>query len=223
MAIAFFDLDKTLLARNSGAMWVRAELQAGNLTMREAFFALRWLGRYRLGSKKIERALRASMVHLEGKLESEVRERARGFYAREVRGLFRPGGLEALARHREAGDRLVLLTSTTNYLADAVAAELDLDGVLCNRFEVDRDGRYTGRPIGPLCFGAGKVELAREYAARVGLPLGKSAFYSDSATDMPMLEVVGSPVAVNPDPRLWLHARKRGWQIVDWGEPARQG
>ena len=220
MAIAFFDLDKTLLARNSGAMWVRSELRGGHVTLGQALAAYGWISRYHLGFVQLEDALLASIASLEGALESEVRRRTEDFYAREVRPLFRPGAFAALALHRRAGDRLMLLTSSSSYLAEAACTELGLDGYLCNRFEVDAGGRYTGRPAGPLCYGPGKVETAWRFTEPLGVPLITCAFYSDSASDLPMLEAVGYPVAVNPDPRLRLTALARGWKIADWGEPA---
>lgn len=220
MAIAFFDLDKTLLSRNSGAMWVRSELRGGHITYGQALAAYRWIARYHLGFARLEDALLASIASLRGAVESALRERTLAFYEREVRGLFRPGAFATIARHRAAGDALMLLTSSSSYLAAAACAELGFDGYLSNRFEVDAAGRYTGRPAGPLCYGPGKVQAAFPFAEERGVPLVACAFYSDSASDLPMLETVGLPVAVNPDPRLRVVALARGWKIVDWGEPS---
>lgn len=219
MAIAFFDLDRTLISRNSGAMWVRSELRGGHITYGQALAAYRWIARYHLGFARLEDALLASIASLRGAVEAPVRERTLAFYEREVRGLFRPGAFATIARHRAAGDALVLLTSSSSYLAAAACADLGFDGYLCNRFEVDAAGRYSGRPVGPLCYGPGKVQAALPFAKERGVPLVACAFYSDSASDLPMLNAVGLPVAVNPDPRLRLVALARGWKIVDWGEP----
>jgi phosphoserine phosphatase len=101
-----------------------------------------------------------------------------------------------------------------------VCHDLGLDACVCNRFEVDAQGRYTGRAHEPLCFGPGKVVLAERYAAGCGVPLAACTFYSDSHSDLPMLEAVGSPVVVDPDPRLRRLARQRGWPIEDWGVPS---
>ena len=220
MSTAFFDLDKTLLARNSGALWVRSELRGGHVSALQAMRALGWIARYHHVFARVEQALLESIATLGGGLESELRERTERFYAREVRGLFRPGALAAVERHRAAGDRLVLLTSSSCYLAAAASADLGFDGWFGNRFEVGADGRYTGRAVEPLCYGPGKVEHARRHLEGSGVPLVACSFYSDSASDLPLLEAVGLPVAVNPDPRLRLIARARGWKVVDWGEPA---
>ena len=220
MPVAFFDLDRTLISRNSATLWVRAELRGGFISRRTALRALAWVVRYQLGAADMEVPLRAAVSLVTGMREADIEARTRSFYARDVAHLYRPGGLEAIARHRARGDRLVLLTTSSSYLAAAVADHLRLDGFVCNRMEVDDDGRYTGRPIEPLCFGPGKVELARAYLRGLGAELSSCAFYSDSFSDVPMLDVVGEPAAINPDLRLRRLARRRGWPVLDWGEPA---
>jgi HAD superfamily hydrolase (TIGR01490 family) len=217
MAIAFFDLDLTVLGRNSGALWMKAELRGGHISYWMALKATVWLTRYHLGFARLEDAILESIASIAGAPEAEVVARTLAFYDREVRHLVRPGARAAIDQHRAAGDRLWLLTSSSNYLSEAVAAQLGLDGSLCNRFEVDASGRFTGRPLGPLCFGPGKVDAARRLAGERGVALADCAFYSDSASDLPMFEAVGRPVAVNPDPRLKRVALKRGWPVVDWG------
>jgi phosphoserine phosphatase len=81
---------------------------------------------------------------------------------------------------------------------------------------VGSDGAFTGRLVEPLCYGVGKLARARELAARVGFDLDEATFYSDSYTDLPLLEAVRTPVAVNPDPRLARLARRRGWRVERW-------
>jgi HAD superfamily hydrolase (TIGR01490 family) len=215
--IAFFDLDKTLISRNSATLWLRFELANGRLSRRRALHAFTYVLRYSLGLVDIEHAIRRSVTTIAGQVEAEMASRALEFYAACVRPLFRPGALAALAAHRAAGDRLVLLTSSSNYVSKQVCTDLALDEYLCSRFEVDADGRYTGRLIEPLCYGRGKVELASRCAVTHGVALQACAFYTDSISDLPMLEAVGEPVAVHPDPRLRRIAARRGWPVRDWG------
>ncbi len=219
MAIAFFDFDRTLIAANSAAMWIRREFRAGHLNPWTALKAGTWIFRYHLGFASIEDAIRRAISTLAGTNADEVRGSTYAFYDEHVRGLYRPGAREAVERHRAAGDKLVLLTSSSVYLADKVLEELRLDAALCNRFEIDDAGLHTGRTDGDLCFGTGKLAHARAYAERAGVPLGECAFYTDSFTDLPVMEVVGQPVAVNPDGRLRREANRRGWPVVDWGTP----
>ncbi len=152
--------------------------------------------------------------------EAELVARTASFYERQVRPLFRPGALRALEHHRRQGDRVVLLTASSHFIAEKVAAELGLDGILCNRLEVDSAGKLTGRTVGPVCFGPGKLIHARTEARAQGEQLAGCVFYTDSFSDVPVLEAVGRPVAVNPDLRLRRRAQRRGWEIVDWGVPA---
>jgi HAD superfamily hydrolase (TIGR01490 family) len=223
MSVAFFDLDRTVLARNSGALWVRWELASGRIRLRDALRAYGWVVRYQLGAAQIEDAILEGIRSYAGAREDELLSRTRAFFERQVRHTVRPGARAAIAEHRKAGERVVLLTSSSNYLAEMVTAQLGLDGFLSMRYEVDAEGCYTGRPEGMLCYGAGKVEVARRWAEENGVgALAECAFYSDSASDVPMLEAVGRPVAVNPDPRLWRIALQRGWPVRDWGEPGRR-
>jgi HAD superfamily hydrolase (TIGR01490 family) len=223
MPLAFFDFDKTLISRNSATLWLRFELEGGRITRLRALHALAWVLRYSLGAADLEEPIRRTVATLVGQREDEMRERARLFYERMVRHLYRPGALAAVGEHRGAGDRLVLLTSSSNYVSELVCRDLGLDDFICNRFEVDERGCYTGRPVEPLCFGPGKVSLAERYAGSCGERLADCAFYTDSSSDLPMLEAVGRPVAVHPDPRLRRVARRRGWPALDWGESAASG
>ncbi len=220
MTIAFFDLDKTLLAMNSGQLWLRRELELGHITRLQAARAALWIARYHLGFSRLDEAVTRAIATLEGTSAAPLRARTEQFFEREVRGQYRPGALEALARHRSEGHALVLLTSSSNYLSERVADELGLDGILCNTLEVDGGGNHTGRSVGALCFGEGKLVHALEYSRKAGVGLERCFFYTDSYSDLPVLERVGQPVAVNPDVRLRRLASLRGWRIVDWGRPS---
>jgi len=219
MPIAFFDLDRTLLAVNSGTLWVRRELALGHISKRQAMRAMWWLARYQLGFASGEAMVAEAVRHITGTPAESLFGRTKAFYETEVRHSFRPGAIEMLERHRVRGDRLVMLTSSSHYLAELAGAELRFDALLSNRLEIASDGLHTGRVEGRVCFGEGKLVHAKAEADKVNASLAEAAFYTDSFSDLPVLEVVGTPVAVNPDPRLRRHAMKRGWRVVDWGEP----
>jgi HAD superfamily hydrolase (TIGR01490 family) len=219
LGIAFFDLDRTLLSINSGSAWVVRELRDGRLTVWQVTRAMYYLGLYRLGRARMEDALVQAISTLKGKTVAEVRQNLESFYERHVRNAYRPGGLKALAEHKQRGDATALLSSTSMYLAEAVARDLALDAAFCNRFEVDGDGALTGRSQGGLCYGPGKLDYAQAFAQSRGVSLGECVFYTDSISDLPVLEQVGRPVVVNPDGRLKREALRRKWEVVDWGEP----
>lgn len=216
--IAFFDLDKTIICRNSATLWVRFELAAGRMSWQYALRAGWWILCYNVAAVDLGEPMRRGAAALAGQCEADMRARVRQFYDQLIRPLYRPGARAAVRAHRAAGDRLVLLTSSSNYMSELVCRELGLDDYVCNRLEVDHTGCYTGQACEPLCFGAGKVALAQRYAAAMGGSLGAATFYTDSHSDLPMLESVGYPVAVHPDPRLRRLARQRRWPTVDWDD-----
>lgn len=220
--IAFFDLDKTVLSVNSGVLWVRREVALGHLSKRQALRAMMWLARYQLGFASAEQMVGEAVEQIAGTPSAPLRERTERFFHEEVKHTVRPGALTAIAEHRAAHDALVMLTSSTNYLSELAAAALGFDAVLCNRLEVDAQGLHTGRVVGRICFGEGKLVHARAEAERRGVELSACAFYTDSYSDVSVLEQVRAPVAVNPDPRLRRHALRSGWRVVDWGVPPRR-
>lgn len=216
MAIAFFDFDKTLIRKNSGSLWLRHEIRGGRIRTTHALRAALMLGTYKLGYVRLDAGIRFAIQTLEGTKESELRDRVAEFYQKEVRRHYRDRALREVERHREQGDHLVLLTSASLYLSEVVRDDLGLHDVLCNRFEVDADGRFTGEPEGTLCYGPGKRVHAEAFAADRAESLDEATFYTDSMADLPALEAVGHPRVVNPDPRLARQARRRNWPILDW-------
>lgn len=214
-AIAFFDLDLTLLSVNAGKLWVRHEYRRGRITRLQAARAGLWIAAYHLGYGKMEPILADAIGTLAGQTEDELRKDSLAFFEREVAHQVRPGALIAVEGHRAAGDTLALLTSSSPYLCEPLQRALDIPHALCNRFEI-REGRFTGKPELPLCFGAGKLTYARRLADRLGASMQECAFYTDSWSDLPVLEAVGRPVVVHPDPRLARVAKERGWEIQRW-------
>jgi HAD superfamily hydrolase (TIGR01490 family) len=138
------------------------------------------------------------------------------FWDEELQDRVRPGARRALERHRAAGDAVLLITASNQGLASIVARALEFDEALSPRWVSD-GGRLTGTCEEPLCAGAGKVTHATNAARRRGVELAACTFYSDSYSDRPLLEAVGKPVAVHPDPRLRRLASGRDWPIEEWG------
>jgi HAD superfamily hydrolase (TIGR01490 family) len=212
---AFFDLDGTLLTVNSANLWVKRELRLKRIRYWQFLRAAMWLSAYRVGMLDMERALTAALAQLRGVTEDSIRAETRLWWSEEVRPFVAPGARKVLEAHRTRGDQLVLLTSSSRYASEMALEEFGLDHVLFQGYEV-RDGRFTGSPLRPLCYGPGKVAIAEEWARAAGIDLAHSSFYSDSSTDLPMLERVGNPYAVFPDPRLRRVALRRGWPLLDW-------
>jgi HAD superfamily hydrolase (TIGR01490 family) len=213
--IAFFDLDLTLLEVNSASLWVRREVRLGHLSRWWALRAAGWLGLYELGFGRMEDAIRGAARTLTGKEEAVLHQRTIDFWNEELETRIRPGGRAAVAAHQAKGELAVLLTSSSNYLGQLAVDALGMDGLLSNQFEVI-DGQYTGDLKEPLCFGAGKLHHGAAMVEASGVDLSRCTFYTDSMSDLPVLEAVGRPVAVHPDPRLRREASRRGWEIADW-------
>jgi HAD superfamily hydrolase (TIGR01490 family) len=212
---AFFDLDGTLIRGNSGALWVRRERRLGRLSLSQVAEATFMLLLYKLSVVDIEASMRKALQVYKGELEENLNAWTREWYEKDVARLVMPGARRVLELHREAGHSVILLTSSSPYLSAAVGHDLGLDGWVSSCYEV-RQGILTGAPVLPICYGAGKIAHAERLARERDIILEKSYFYTDSFTDLPMLLRVGRPRVVNPDIRLRLYARWRGWPILNW-------
>lgn len=213
---AFFDMDLTLVAANTVWLYVRHLRREGYAGRRDLARALYWSLRYRLGSVELDRVYGDAVAAMAGRPEETERRLCRGSFERVVRHRISPQGRATLEAHRARGHRPVLLTGSTAYAALPVAEACGVTDVVCTELEV-ADGVLTGRFVPPLCYGAGKVELAGRFAAAQGIDLGRSYFYTDSHTDLPMLLAVGHPRAANPDRRLRREAERRGWPVLRFG------
>lgn len=213
---AFFDLDRTLLDMNSSTLWAKHELLKGSISVKQFGRVLVWNVLYHLQLIDIETAFREAVGHYRGRLYDDLEAETRRWFSRDVAHHLRSGAHRALREHRELGHQLVLLTSASAFAARAARDTWQLDDFLSNDFPTDRDGKLDGSFVPPLCYGAGKVRRAQVWAAERGLTLRDCYFYTDSYSDAPMLEAVGHPRVVSPDPRLSRAARKKGWPILAW-------
>ncbi|MCA9672759.1 MAG: HAD-IB family hydrolase [Myxococcales bacterium] len=218
---AFFDLDSTLLTVNSGSLWIQRERRVGRLTRLQVLEAMVYLIGYRLNRIDMVEAMAKGLATIRGEREEVLARWTREWYYAEVASTVAQGARRALFAHRSAGHQLVLLSMTSPYQAQVVVEHLSLDGAIHTYYELE-DGVFTGRPVLPLCYGEGKVYYAEKYAAEHDIDLDKSYFYTDSASDIPMLERAGFPRAVNPDPRLTRVARERQWPILRWDRGSRR-
>ena len=212
--IAFFDLDRTILDCNSATLWVKRQVREGRMRRVDALKMGGMILMYQLGSGNIDRAVKQAIRELEGQREDEIRRRTQEFWDEEIVSRIRPGARLAIEKHRAAGDTLVLLTGSSTYLSQCALELLGMDDILCTLFE-SVDGVFTGE--GTLCYGSGKLVAAQAYVDERTTSWSECTFYTDSYTDISVLEVVGLPVAVHPDPRLLRKAKKAGWTVADWG------
>jgi HAD superfamily hydrolase (TIGR01490 family) len=215
MIAALFDMDNTLLRGDTGMSWTRFLYRRGDLPASMVAKVVYWSALYKLAVLDMEAVVTRLVADLEGDSEAEMIAKCDIWYREDVARLVAPAARVAIAHHRAAGHTIVLATGSTVYAARPVAAGVAIDHVLATELEVDAAGSFTGKPRA-LCFGRHKVTLVEAWAEREGIDLARSYFYSDSYNDLPMLERVGTAIAVNPDARLLRHARKKGWQTARW-------
>lgn len=212
---AFFDMDHTLIRVNSGHLWVRYLRERGEISLRQSLRALAWLAQYKLSILDMETVSKRVVAAMAGDSEQELADKSRAFFVERVASHISDAGRRAVAWHRAEGHRVALLTSSTRYVAGPLAEALGIEHVLCTTLGV-RDGRFDGTLQPPACYGEGKVERAQRFCAEHGLELEPSYFYTDSFSDLPMLERVASARVVNPDARLARFASRVGWEVLTW-------
>ncbi len=212
---AFFDMDRTLLKCNSGTLWIKFLRRRGELGWWKMLRAMSWIGRYQLAILDMEAVTALVIADMAGDAEQEMIEKCLAFTQTEVLPQVAPKALAAVASHHERGHLVAILTSSTPYVTEPLARHLGIEHVICTRLGI-RDGKFDGTFLRPGCFGAGKVHWAEQFARAHDIDLARSFFYTDSYTDLPMLERVGARHVVNPDTRLRRHALQRGWPIEYW-------
>ena len=214
--LVLLDLDKTLLACNSASLWIRREHRLGHITTWQLMQPIGWLTLYHLGKADVSIFLHKAAEWVTGDLESDLHARTEAFWMETIQHSVRPEVHAVLEQHRQQGDTLALLTASSNYLSELVAKQLGVEHVLCNRMVVE-DEVLTGAMHTPLCFGGDKA-ISPTIVRRFGVGLETGYFYTDSYSDLPVLEQVVHPKVVCPDPRLERTAQQRGWDILRWSE-----
>jgi HAD superfamily hydrolase (TIGR01490 family) len=212
---AFFDLDRTLIAGSSAFQFGRAAYRAGLMSRRDlatdAWENLRF--RLRGSTDAATDRLRERVGQtLEGVRVRDLQRLAPDVLAGVLPRLY-PKMLEIAYEHQDAGRPIFICTAASQEMAELMAIVLTFDGAVGSVSEVV-GGHYTGKAGGPFTYREGKAEAIRELAAREDIDLAVSWAYSDSESDLPMLRLVGHPVAVNPDTELGRVARAEGWEVM---------
>ena len=214
MALAIFDLDNTLLAGDSDYLWgiFLSQLGAvdGEAYRRENE---RFYRQYQAGDLDIYEFLRFSLRPLSRHSLGQLHEWRAQFIRQQIDPIILPAARQLLQNHREAGDTLLIITATNAFVTAPIAERLGVAHLIATDPELV-DDHYTGEVAGLPCFREGKVERLDQWLADSGETLHGSSFYSDSHNDIPLLEKVDRPVAVDPDQALTSHARKHGWPII---------
>ena len=213
---ALFDLDRTLVRRETATLYVKWQREVGKATTRDLLRTMYWVAQYTLGILDAPAVAKRAVATLEGKPENEMIDECEEWFRSHVLPHVADEGRRAVERHRRAGDLVAIVTGATPYVARPLARMLEIDHVVASELEVDDRGLFTGRAIEPLCYGPGKVTRTERLAEEHDFALAEAVFYTDSLTDLPLLERVGERVVVNPDPRLRRLAKTRGWPVERW-------
>ncbi len=214
MTLAIFDLDNTLLGGDSDNLWGEFVCEQGLVDSDD--FAARndqFYADYKAGTLDIDAYLRFALSTLVGHPREELDAWHRDFMASKIEPILLPRATQLLGSHREQGHRLLIITATNEFITRPIARLLGVSELIACEGEIV-DGRYTGEPSGVPSYHIGKVTRLNAWLAEQDVALDGAFFYSDSHNDLPLLELVDNPVAVDPDDRLRARAVAEGWPVI---------
>ena len=220
-AAAFFDLDKTIIAKSSTLAFAGPLSKAGFLNKRallKAGIAQIYYQMFGADHDQLEK-IREEMTQLtKGWDRAQISQLVEETVDEVVSPLVYAEALAIIDEHHRAGREVVVISSSPIEVVEPLGKYLGIDRMIGTRSELDEEGRYTGE-LEFYAYGPGKAEAMSELAEAQGIDLSASYAYSDSATDAPMLQIVGHPVAVNPDRELRELAEENDWQIMEFKRP----
>jgi len=218
MALAIFDLDNTLLGGDSDYLWGRY-LAENAIVDPQSYHDtnLAFYHDYQSGQLDINAFLQFVFEPLAKNSMQDLLAWRADYLQQKILPIILPKGLELIEQHRQQGDTLLIITATNSFLTSPIAELLKIDNLIATDPEM-LDGRYTGKVFGIPSFQHGKVERLQHWLAEHQQDLSGSYFYSDSHNDLPLLEQVDTPIAVDPDEKLAEVARQRDWKILSLRE-----
>lgn len=214
MGIALFDLDNTLIAGDSDFLWgcflVEQGIVDAALYEREN---QRFYDQYRIGKLDIHEFLDFQLRPLSEHSLDTLQQWRRQYVEEKITPILLPRAQTLIDRHRQQGDTLVVITATNRFITSPIVELYDIPHLLATEAEM-LNAHYTGKVSGIPCFQDGKVERLSGWLVENQQSLQNSWFYSDSHNDLPLLNKVTHPVAVDPDEILERHARNNDWSII---------
>lgn len=215
MSLAIFDLDNTLIAGDSDHAWGEFLCEKGIVDSEEYSRANDYFyEQYKNGGLDIYEFLEFALRPLAKLPRNELDALHQQFMQEKVEPMMLPKAAELLNNHRERGDYLLIITATNRFVTGPIAAHLGVDEIIATDPE-EVDGQFTGKVSGTPCFQSGKVTRLNNWLEANPHDLSESYFYSDSHNDLPLLEQVGHPIAVNPDEKLETLANDKLWPVLD--------
>jgi len=214
LSLAIFDLDNTLLDGDSDHLWgVFLTTQGAVDPVHYERENDRFYEEYKAGSLNILEFLRFSLKPLGEHSMEQLKNWHNQFLLESIHPIILEKGLSLIKQHKEKGDTLMIITATNSFVTAPIADALGIEHLIATDPEI-KNGRYTGEVIGTPSFQQGKVERLNQWLEIHGETLVGSHFYSDSHNDLPLLEIVDHPIAVDPDQALKMAAEERGWPVI---------
>lgn len=223
MEAAFFDLDKTVIAKASIAAFGRPFYREGLISRRtvlRTLYAQLIFMHMGASEEKLVRMRDSVLALTRGWHQDHVSSIVEETLNEVVEPIIFREALELIEQHRAEGRKVVIISASPSEIVEPLSNHLKADAAISSKALLDPDGRYTGK-MQFYAYGPAKADAIRRMAAEEQIDLDKSFAYSDSATDVPMLEIVGHPVVVNPDRALARTAQLRGWEARRFDHPVR--
>ncbi|AYG07216.1 HAD family hydrolase [Pseudomonas fluorescens] len=216
MALVIFDLDDTLIHGDCATLWSE---QMGRLGWVDPDSFMRknneLMAAYSRGELAMEEFMDFSLEPMIGRTPEEVAHLVEPWVEDIIEPLIYSDATKTIARHRQNGDRILVISASGTHLVTPIAARIGIDEVLGIELDVAH-GVYSGKTVGVLTYREGKVARLTQWLEQEGESLEGAYFYSDSRNDLPLLSKVDFPQVVNPDPVLQAHAEQAGWPIHQW-------
>ncbi|GAB5550823.1 MAG: hypothetical protein Sapg2KO_04140 [Saprospiraceae bacterium] len=219
---AFFDLDRTLIKGFSAKEFFQARILSGKMTSREIVAQFAGVTVYALGNGNFAGLAAMGAQGIKGVPENVFIEVGEEVYIKHLADSIYPESRALVAAHIAKGHTVAIVSAATPYQVNPIARDLGIEEVMCTRMEV-KEGTFTGNIIEPACWGAGKAYAAKQLTEKYDLDLNKSYFYTDSAEDLPLLEMVGKPRPLNPDIKLSGLAFQNDWPVYRFNDEPRPG
>ncbi len=213
--VVFFDLDRTIISRNSGSLLVWQAFKKGVLSTGNLINAIFQSYLYKFRLRDTNLIILKMGTWLKGLRQEPIDELSKEVVDKYLIRSIRPEIIKAMGFHRENNAGLVILSSAISSICFPIGRYLGVEEIICTTMEI-AEGIMTGKPEGNFCFGDEKRIRLLSFCEKNHYDPAEAWYYSDSVSDLPVFEVVGHPVCITPDKKLTWIAREKGWEICDW-------
>lgn len=212
--VAFFDLDRTLISGVSGKILMQQAYKNGIISTGNLLQGIGFSFLYKFSFMSPDRIIVKMVKNLKGISESIIKDLSNKIFDDYIKNSIREKVASEIKIHKNNYGKTVILSASLDCLCKPVADYLKIDDIICSKLQIN-NGHFTGNPNGKYCYGEEKYLKAIQYCQECNYSLSEAYFYSDSISDLPLLQVVGNPMCVCPDASLRQIAKKSGWTIFE--------